>query len=101
MLGRAWLPHYRARVDGAPVDTLQANFGQLAIEVPAGDHGVEIWVDRRPFEAALGASALGALGLGALALFGGRRRRPSGPPLVSPSTVLKNRPVSRSGTGWL
>jgi hypothetical protein len=75
VLGRAWLPHYRARVDGAPAKPIQANFGQLALEVPAGAHTVEIWVDRRPFEAALGGSGLGALGLGALALFGGRRRR--------------------------
>jgi hypothetical protein len=74
VLGRAWLPHYRATVDGAVTPTLQANFGQLALEVPAGAHDVEIWVDRRPFQAALGASALGVLGLGALALAGRRRR---------------------------
>jgi hypothetical protein len=70
---------------------MQANFGQLALEVPAGAHNVEIWVDRRPFEMALGASALGALGLGALAVTGRRR----GPPLVRPPAVLKNRPVNR------
>ena len=75
VLGRAWLPHYRARVDGAAAAPIQANFGQLALEVPAGAHTVEIWVDRRPFEAALGGSGLGALGLGALAMLGGRRRR--------------------------
>jgi hypothetical protein len=75
VLGRAWLPHYRAEVDGASATPIQANFGQLALEVPAGAHTVEIWVDRRPFEAALGGSGLGALGLGALAVFGDRRRR--------------------------
>ncbi|HEX2465219.1 MAG TPA: hypothetical protein VHR17_11415 [Thermoanaerobaculia bacterium] len=75
VLGRAWLPHYRAEVDGASATPIQANFGQLALEVPAGAHTVEIWVDRRPFEAALGGSGLGTLGLGALAVFGGRRRR--------------------------
>jgi hypothetical protein len=75
VLGRAWLPHYRATVDGAAASTLQANFGQLALEVPAGDHAVEIWVERRPFEVALGASALGALGLGTLAAVGRRPRR--------------------------
>ncbi len=75
VLGRAWLPHYRAQVDGAAAAPIQANFGQLALEVPAGAHIVEIWVDRRPFEAALGGSGLGALGLGAIAMLGGRRRR--------------------------
>jgi hypothetical protein len=75
VLGRAWLPHYRATVDGAAASTLQANFGQLAVEVPAGGHTVDIWVDRRPFEAALGASALGALGLAAMAGAGRQRRR--------------------------
>jgi hypothetical protein len=73
VLGRAWLPHYRAAIDGTPAATMQANFGQLALEVPAGAHSVEIWVDRRPFQMALGASALGALGLGALAATGRRR----------------------------
>jgi hypothetical protein len=80
VLGRAWLPHYRARVDGADAEPLQANFGQLALELPAGAHSVEIWVDRRPFEAALGGSALGALGLCALALLGGRGKAGIVPP---------------------
>jgi hypothetical protein len=75
VLGRAWLPHYRASIDGAPADPMQANFGQLALEVPAGAHSVEFWVDRRPFEMALGAGALGALGLGAMAVTGRRHRR--------------------------
>jgi hypothetical protein len=74
VLARAWLPLYRATIDGAPAATLQANFGQLAIEVPAGEHSIEIWIDRRPFQAALAGTALGALGLCAVAFAGGRGR---------------------------
>jgi hypothetical protein len=78
VLGRAWLPLYRATLDGAPVGTLQANLGQLAVPVPAGSHEVEIWVDRRPFAIALWGTLAGALGLCVLALRGGRRERARG-----------------------
>jgi hypothetical protein len=78
VLGRAWLPLYRATLDGAPVGTLQANLGQLAVPVPAGSHEVEIWVDRRPFTIALWGTLAGALGLCVLALWGGRRERARG-----------------------
>jgi hypothetical protein len=73
VLGRAWLPHYRATVDGEPAATLQVNLGQLAVEVPAGGHQVEIWVDRGPFQRALWGALAGALALCVLALWGRRR----------------------------
>jgi hypothetical protein len=75
VLGRAWLPHYRALVDGEPAATLVANMGQLAVEVPPGTHEVVLWVDRRPFLASLAGSLAGLAGLVGLAL-GGLRRAP-------------------------
>ncbi|HVR30236.1 MAG TPA: hypothetical protein VMS86_11970, partial [Thermoanaerobaculia bacterium] len=85
--GRAWLPLYRATVDGAPARTLQANMGQLAVPVPAGEHEVEIWVDRRPFHAALAVALAGAVGLVAIALAGGARGHAHGSPCQTPEPV--------------
>jgi hypothetical protein len=78
VLGRAWLPSYRATVDGEPAPTLQANLGQLAVEVPAGAHRVDIWVDRGPFRSALLAALAAAVGLCWLAVAGERRERRAG-----------------------
>jgi hypothetical protein len=93
VLGRAWLPHYRARVDGAPAATLQANFGQLAVDLPPGRHTVEIWADRTPFVAALGVAAAGGLGLLGLLVWGTRRDRAlaigSTAPTCHPATAGK------------
>ena len=99
VLGRAWLPHYRARVDGAAAEPIQANFGQLALELPAGAaHRRDL--GRPPAfrgsarrQRAGSARSLRARGVGGAAVDGASR-----PPLVSLTTVLKNRPVSRSGT---
>lgn len=55
MLDRAWLPRYRATVDGVPVQTTIANALRLAVPVPAGRHRVEVrydtlsWDDRWRF----------------------------------------------------
>ena len=46
VLTRAFLTLYRASVDGESVTPIVANIGQLAIEVPAGQHRVRLWVDR-------------------------------------------------------
>jgi hypothetical protein len=54
---RAYLPLYRARVDGRDAEPQVANLHLLGVEVPAGEHTVEIWADRRP----LARSAAGAL----------------------------------------
>jgi hypothetical protein len=61
---RAPLPIYRALVDGRPVPVQVADLHRLAVEVAAGDHEVEIWVDRRPFRVA---SLVGLVALAALA----------------------------------
>jgi hypothetical protein len=73
---RAWLPLYRAAVDGRPAPLLVANFQLLGLAVPAGEHRVEIRTDRRPLAAGLGLGGLGLVGLGVLLLPPpGRRRR--------------------------
>ena len=46
---RAYLGIYRASVDGEPVPTRVANLHKLAVEVPAGDHEVRLWIDRRAY----------------------------------------------------
>ena len=45
---RAFLPLYRATVDGQEVPIVAANIHRLGIEVPAGSHRVRVWIDRRP-----------------------------------------------------
>ncbi len=46
---RAWLPHYRATIDGVGVDIEIANLHRIAVAVPAGRHEVEIAVDAGPW----------------------------------------------------
>ncbi|MDX1501005.1 MAG: hypothetical protein R3325_01495 [Thermoanaerobaculia bacterium] len=70
---RAFLPIYRARIDGRPARPLVANLYRLALPVPPGEHRVELAVDRRPLAASLTASALALL---ALALVARRRGAP-------------------------
>ena len=77
VLRRAFLPIWRAEVDGRPVKPVIANLTRLAVEVPAGRHVVRLWVSRRPLHAALAGSLLGIVGLLVLARAGGlgRERR--------------------------
>ena len=49
VLQRSYLPIYRARVNGEPVPIAVANLSRLSVELQAGEHEVEIYVDRRPF----------------------------------------------------
>ena len=51
MLDRAWLPRYRATVDGVPVQTTVANALRLAVPVPAGFHRIEVRYDTRSWDA--------------------------------------------------
>jgi hypothetical protein len=63
---RSHLPLYRATIDGREVPTRVANLTRLAVKVPAGEHEVRIWVDRRPTRVAFALSIAGLLLLGAL-----------------------------------
>jgi hypothetical protein len=72
---RAWLPLYRATVDGATAPTVVANLQRLGVEVPAGEHRVEIWTDRRPLARSALGSLAGLVGLLLLAFLPRRRRR--------------------------
>ncbi|MEE2778033.1 MAG: hypothetical protein VYE73_14855, partial [Acidobacteriota bacterium] len=67
---RAYLSHYLATLDGEPVETEVVNVGLLGVSIPAGDHEVEIWVDRGPFTLSLLGTALG------IAVLGWLSRRP-------------------------
>lgn len=77
-LRRAWLPLWRAAIDGEPAPTLIAQVARLGVAVPVGRHRVRFWIDRRPLAAGLGLSALGLVGI----LF--LLRRPWGSPGAAP-----------------
>ena len=73
---RSYLPLYRARVDGRDAEPLVADLHRLGVEVPAGEHTVEIWADRRPLARSAVGSLAGLLLLALLALGIPRRRAP-------------------------
>ena len=73
---RAFQPIYRATVDGVPATLRIANLHRFGVDVPAGRHRVDLWVDRRPLRVSLLVSFLGLCGLAVLA------RRPG--PVVEP-----------------
>ncbi|MEO1367358.1 MAG: hypothetical protein AAFX50_09290, partial [Acidobacteriota bacterium] len=60
---RAWLPIYRASVDGEAVEPAVVNIHKLGVPVPPGDHRVELWVDRTPTRLATAAAVLALLTL--------------------------------------
>ena len=64
VIQRAYLPLYRATVDGEETPIRVANMHRMGIELPAGEHAVRLWVDRRPLAAAGVLSLLAAVGLG-------------------------------------
>jgi hypothetical protein len=67
---RAYLPLYRATIDGRRARIAVANLHRLAVELPPGDHRVRITIDRAPFLLSL----LGvAAGLAGVVLLAGRR----------------------------
>ncbi len=53
VIQRAWLPLWRARVDGEPAPVQVANLDRMAVEVSPGSHRVELAVDRRPLTVTL------------------------------------------------
>lgn len=65
---RAWLPLWRAYVDGEPAPTVVANMHRLAVEVPAASHLVELRIHRKPLLWSLLVSALAFLCLLTVAL---------------------------------
>ena len=72
---RAWLPTYRATVDGEPVPTVAANVHHLGVPLPPGDHRVEVRIDRRPLAAAAAGAAAGLAMLAGLAVWGAAASR--------------------------
>jgi hypothetical protein len=64
---RAWLPIWRAAIDGEPAPVRIADLTRLAVEVPAGEHRVRLFVSRTPLRLALAAALLGLAGLLVLA----------------------------------
>ncbi|MET0618707.1 MAG: hypothetical protein ABW056_00445, partial [Thermoanaerobaculia bacterium] len=76
LFSRTFFPAWKARVDGAPARVAVANARDLAVEVSAGQHRVEIAYDRGPFRqgvAIQAAAFLAALGV-ALAVAARPRR---------------------------
>jgi hypothetical protein len=76
---RAYLPFYRAEIDGQPARLTAANLDRLGLELPSGEHDVRIWADRRPLAWSLVGVAAGVLGL--LLLVWRARRALGAPPL--------------------
>ncbi len=58
---RAFLPLYRATVDGEEASLVAANVHRLGLEIPQGTHAVEIWVDRRPFRISTALALIGVV----------------------------------------
>lgn len=67
VIQRAFLPIYRASADGRRVPIVAANIHRLGIELPAGDHHVRVWIERRPLVWACVTAVAGLLGLGFMA----------------------------------
>jgi hypothetical protein len=76
VLTRSWDAGWEARLDGTPVPLRRAQLALLAVDVPAGEHRLELRYRPFSFRVGLGVSAAGLVGLLALALAGppGRRR---------------------------
>jgi len=88
VIQRALQPIDRASVDGTRVAPRIANLHRIGIEVPAGRHRVELWVDRMPLRTSLLVSLAGILGLSVAAL---RARREA--PVTAPDSAAP-RPAS-------
>ena len=72
---RAFLPLYRATVNGRPAPLVAADLHRMAVELDPGTHQVHIRADRRPFHASLPVALAGAL----LLLAGTARLRRAAP----------------------
>jgi hypothetical protein len=67
LVRRAWLPHWKATIDGQRAETRIADLTRLAVLVPPGRHEIRLWIDRRPFRAALALSGAALFALAAVA----------------------------------
>lgn len=74
VLRRAYLPLWRATIDGRPATPTIAQATRLALELPPGRHEVRLWIPRRPLRLALATSLAGAAALLALAAWPAPRR---------------------------
>jgi membrane protein YfhO len=61
VLARSWYPGWRARLDGAEVPLLRANYAFQAVHVPTGAHEVELAYEPRLFQIGLWVSAASAV----------------------------------------
>ena len=77
VLARVHYPGWVARVDGEPVELERANLAFCAVELPAGEHEVELSYEPDSWRYGLGLCAFGMLGLcGTVVLSRARRPRP-------------------------
>ena len=76
VIAQAFYPAWKAYVDGKPTKILPANHAFQAVEVPAGQHRVELRYEDRAFEAGAVGSGLTLAGcLGGWVLIRPRKRR--------------------------
>jgi hypothetical protein len=78
LIQRAYLPLYRARVDGRPAPIRVANLHRMAILIEPGKHRVELWVDRRSFRAGFMIAGAALVVLTAASVVSSRSRRTAG-----------------------
>src|SRR4029077_11867487 len=86
---RAFQPIYLATVDGTRAVVRVANLHRIGIDVPAGRHRIDLWVDRRPLFASIFLSVLGRSGVAWLA-------RPQREAAAGPVTVEAEPAACRS-----
>jgi hypothetical protein len=78
LIQRAYLPLYKARVDGRPAPIRVANLHRMAILLESGHHVVELWVDRGRFRAGIMIACAALVLLVASSLVASRGRSTSG-----------------------
>jgi hypothetical protein len=78
LVQRAYLPLYRARVDGRPVPIRVANLHRMVVPLEPGEHRVELWVDRGRFRAGFMIAGAALLVLTAASVMSSRGRRTAG-----------------------
>lgn len=78
VLHQFYFPGWAATVDGRPVPVgIQQPNGLLSLEIPAGQHGVEVWYAGTPIQHAADGLALAGLVICAGLMIRGRRPQPT------------------------